>query len=90
MFEQKYEKYQNFLSENFQFLVVKFSVYLNRRVFVMSILRNVLRATQTQNNLGFPFALSEQDFCCPFEKNRSFIAELFKWPSYYIAEIGLQ
>ena len=34
-FEQKYEKYQNFLSENFQFLVVKFSIYLNRRVFVM-------------------------------------------------------
>ena len=31
-FEQKCEKYQNFLSEkiNFQFLVVKFSVYLNR------------------------------------------------------------
>ena len=26
-FEQKYEKYQNFLSENFHFLVVKFSVY---------------------------------------------------------------
>ena len=24
-----------FLCENFQFLVVKFSVYLNRRVFVM-------------------------------------------------------
>ena len=36
-FEQKYEKYQNFfLSENFQFLVVKFSVYLNRHVFVMT------------------------------------------------------
>ena len=35
-FEQKYEKYQSFfLSENFQFLVVKFSVYLNRHVFVM-------------------------------------------------------
>ena len=34
-FEQKYEKYQNFLSENFHFLVVKFSVYLNRRVFIM-------------------------------------------------------
>ena len=29
------KKYQNFLSENFHFLVVKFSVYLNRRVFVM-------------------------------------------------------
>ena len=34
-FEQKYEKYQNFSSENFHFLVVKFSIYLNRRVFVM-------------------------------------------------------
>ena len=34
VFEQKYEKYQNFLSENFQFLEVKFSIYLNRRVFV--------------------------------------------------------
>ena len=32
-FEQKQEKYQNFLSENFQFLVVKFSIFLNRRVF---------------------------------------------------------
>ena len=29
-FEQKYEKYQNFY-----LLVVKFSVYLNRHVFVM-------------------------------------------------------
>ena len=35
--EQEYEKYQNFLSENFPFLVVKFSIYLNRRVFVMKI-----------------------------------------------------
>ena len=26
-----------FLSENFQFLEVKFSIYLNRRVFVMGI-----------------------------------------------------
>ena len=34
-FEQKYEKYQNFLSENFQFLEVKFSIYLNRRIFLM-------------------------------------------------------
>ena len=36
MFEQKYDKYQSFfLSENFQFLEVKFSIYLNRCVFVM-------------------------------------------------------
>ena len=34
-FEQKYEKKSKFLSENFQFLVVKFSVYLNRLVFVI-------------------------------------------------------
>ena len=34
-FEQKYEKYQNFLSEKLLFFGVKFSVYLNRRVFVM-------------------------------------------------------
>ena len=33
-FEQKYEKKK--ISENFHFLVVKFSVYLNRLVFVMS------------------------------------------------------
>ena len=29
------KKYQNFLPENFHFLVVKFSVYLNRLVFIM-------------------------------------------------------
>ena len=32
---QKYEKYQSYLSENFQFLEVKLSIHLNRRVFVM-------------------------------------------------------
>ena len=35
-FEQKYENFQSFLSENFQFLEVKFSNYLNRRVFIMT------------------------------------------------------
>ena len=30
------EKYQNFLSENFPSLVVKFSIYLNRCIFVMT------------------------------------------------------
>ena len=34
-FEQKYEKYQNFYLKIFIFLVVKFSIYLNRHVFVM-------------------------------------------------------
>ena len=32
------KKYQNFSSENFHFLVVKFSVNLNRHVFVMELL----------------------------------------------------
>ena len=34
-FEQKHEKYQNFLSENFHFLVIKLSVNLNSYIFVM-------------------------------------------------------
>ena len=34
-FEQRHEKYQSFLSENFQFLEVNLSIYLNRHVFVM-------------------------------------------------------
>ena len=42
-FEQKYEKMSEFLSENFHFLEVKFSIYLNRRVFVMD------RQIRTQN-----------------------------------------
>ena len=43
VFAQKYEKYQSFLSENSQFLEVKFYIYLNRRVFVM---KNTLCSTQ--------------------------------------------
>ena len=31
-----------FLSENFQFLEVKFSLYLNRRIFVMKFLLAVI------------------------------------------------
>ena len=49
--EQKYEKYQNFFSENFHFLVVIFSVYLNRHVWVMSVLKGkkllLLEGSQT-------------------------------------------
>ena len=36
MFSAEIWKISEFLSENFQFLEVKFSVYLNRHVFVMS------------------------------------------------------
>ena len=40
-FEKKYEKYPYFYMKIFIFLVVKFSVYLNRRVFVMSFCRSI-------------------------------------------------
>ena len=40
-FEQKYENYQNFVSEIFQFLEVKFSIYLNRHVFVIVICHEI-------------------------------------------------
>ena len=38
IFWAEIRKKSKFLSENFQFLVVKFSVYLNRHVFVMIII----------------------------------------------------
>ena len=41
------KKYQSFLSENFQFLEVKFSIYLNRRVFVMSLTGNFIGYSKT-------------------------------------------
>ena len=42
MFWAEIWKISEFLSENFQFLVVKFSICLNRRVFVMEILMESL------------------------------------------------
>ena len=53
-FEQKYEKYQNVLSENFHFLVVKFSVYLNRHVFVMTSI-SLIEATAEISKLHKAF-----------------------------------
>ena len=44
-FEQKYENYQNFSSENFHILVVKISIYLNRHVFIMSLLESIFCGT---------------------------------------------
>ena len=42
-FEQKCENIDFFLSESFSFLVVKFSIYFNRRVFVMTRLPRLIR-----------------------------------------------
>ena len=53
-FEQKYEKY-SFLFENFQFLEEKFSIYLNRCVFVIS--------ASVHSDLGFLFIDIYYRFC---------------------------
>ena len=47
-FEQKYDKYQNFSSESFHFFVVKFTIYLNRRFFVMIFL--AIQNAPTENS----------------------------------------
>ena len=43
----KYEKYQSFLTENFQFLELKFSIYLNRRAFVIIVSEKRIELSQT-------------------------------------------
>ena len=52
-------KLSEFLTENFQFLVMKFSLYLNRRVFVINCLSTYTtiaidckRATKAKNELA--------------------------------------
>ena len=53
--EQKYKKkYQSFKSENFQFLEVKFSIYLNRHVFVMCYLKSI---NETNTPISFFYVL---------------------------------
>ena len=49
-FEQINTKFQSFLSEKFHFLVVKFSVHLNRRVFVINFLID-LKISRNKNLL---------------------------------------
>ena len=44
------KKILEFLSENFKFLLVKFSIYLNRRVFVMKHLLKTIRLSQKIQN----------------------------------------
>ena len=51
-FEQKYEKYLSFLSEKVQFLEMKFSIYLNRHVFVMYNL-NICGCQFQHRQLGY-------------------------------------
>ena len=76
-FEQKYKKYQSFLSQNFQFLEVKFSLYLNRRVFVMLSLWGLHR-------LGSFSAIfykggNLHDFLLVFLQNKPLLKRVYSW-----------
>ena len=46
-----------FLSENFQFLEVKFSVYLHRRVFVMDVERTIGKKLMMYKQEKAPYAI---------------------------------
>ena len=47
---------KGFLYENAQFLVIKFSVYLNRRVFVMGKFRQIFIELSAQDTPIFSFS----------------------------------
>ena len=83
-FEQKYEKYQNFLSKNFQFLVVKFSIYLNRRVFVMWHSRSLLCLCRLQMAFASKTReTKEQLFNEPRRSKKAVIAYTMVYIAFY-------
>ena len=58
------KKIQSFLSENFQFLEVKFSTYLNRRVFIMKTTNKFFKQHKFSlwSNFWLSFALATECF----------------------------
>ena len=69
-FEQKYENYQNFLSENFHVLVVKFSVYLNRHGFAMiqrCKVMNIAFTSMQPDDVASTLMRCCINVMCPFE-----------------------
>ena len=56
----------SFLTENFQFLEVKFSIYLNRRVFVMK--NRIIRSQERHNLIGVSTATALKESKGPDEK----------------------
>ena len=69
MFWAKIWKISDFLSENFQFLVVKFSIYLNRRVFVMTSVWPVSLCRYDLQNLMILKVGSERCVCVDEYRN---------------------
>ena len=74
-FEQKYEKYQSFLSENFQFLEVKFSIYLYRHVFVMIISIQKIIFVVSVQYISFGFSLESLGNMLMNSQNISFFVK---------------
>ena len=62
MILSKYMKKTDFLSENFQVLVVKFSIYLNRRVFVMWHPESCLDSVSVNNYQSVPTKIMSVNF----------------------------
>ena len=81
-FEQKYEKISEFLSENFHFfffLVVKFSVYLNRLVFVMifcACICNVLHSRCSPDGIPSEKSKPSKSMIVTYYVRRLMVAEV--------------
>ena len=73
-------KISAFLSENFHFLVVKFSVYLNRHVFVMAThgKRPYAVCGKHRPRSACAFAQADQCLCCPFIETMCIIVKVDK------------
>ena len=70
-FEQKYERYQNFFTWKFSFLVIKFSVYLNRRVFVMEAQATLYHASSSVQQPQFNYLNIQRTLLLPLIINYS-------------------
>ena len=78
MFFKRFKQISEFLSENFQFLAVKFSIYLNRHVFVMAFLHiSIFFQKEVYTKQERIYSHGEQilSFLCkpPFRKDRNTI-----------------
>ena len=79
-----------FLSENFQFLEVKFSIYLNRHVFVMSLSMIHVRQEASSKNsrfyapVVFLLTVQRRSLCC----SSLFVRRWFH--SYNVASTSMQ
>ena len=69
-FEQKYEKYLNFYLKLSFFLVVKFSIYLNTRVFVMDVISES-ESIPLQNKQDTVFSEGVKLISDIFKKNKT-------------------